>query len=399
MLTKIINGKVITPYRILDNGILTIKDGIIIDIGQSVEPFCEEDNQAIVINAKGNYISPGFVDIHTHGGGGFDFMDGTPEAFWGAARMHAIHGTTSILPTTLTSSLEELIQVITSFKEAKGKENDGAKLIGLHLEGPYLAKSQAGGQDAQFIRNPNPEEYNRILNLSDDIKRWTIAPELQGALELAKILHRKGILASIGHSDAEYIQVVQAIEYGFSHITHLYSAMSGVHRKNAYRYLGIIESAFLIDDLTVEIIADGSHLPPELIQLIYKIKGPSRIAMITDSLRGAGMPEGESISGSIKHGQKVIIEDGVAKLPDRSAFAGSVATSDRLVSTVVKKTNIPLIDAVNMMSIVPSRIIGIDNKTGSLEIGKEADVLIFDDDIRINMTMIGGKIINRANNI
>ena len=157
-------------------------------------------------------------------------------------------------------------------------------------------------------------------------RRWSIAPELEGALELGEELSRRGILAAIGHSDAEYDLVMDACEHGYSHVTHLYSGMNGVHRRNAYRFLGIVESAYLLDELTVEIIADGCHLPPELIRLVYRIKGPERTALITDSLRGAGMPDGPSISGSVKNGQAVIIEDGVAKMPDRKAFAGSVAT-------------------------------------------------------------------------
>lgn len=385
--TKIINGKILTPYRIIEGGTIAFEDDKIIYVGQGDI----ELGDCTIIDAKGNYVSPGFIDIHTHGGGGHDFMDGTCEAFVGAAEMHAEHGTTSILPTTLTSTNEELKQTFEIFREAKGKNNKGAQFIGLHLEGPYFAMSQRGAQDPRYIRNPNKEEYEEILALSDDIVRWSIAPELDGAMELGKILKDRGILPSIAHSDAEYEQVQEALENGYTHVTHLYSAMSGVHRKNAYRYLGVIESAFLMDDLTVEVIADGCHLPPALLQLIYKIKGPSKIALITDSLRGAGMPEGESIAGSLKNGQKVIIENGVAKLLDKSAFAGSVATTDRLVRTVVKQAGIPLLDAVRMMTITPAEIIGINKGKGSLSKGKDADILIFDEDINIKMTVIKGK--------
>lgn len=391
--TKIINGRIITPYRLINKGTIAFADGKIIYAGEKDIDL----NDCTVIDARGNYVSPGFVDIHTHGGGGHDFMDGTSEAFLGAAQMHARHGTTSIYPTTLTCTNEELKQTLEVFREAKAKNKDGAQLMGLHLEGPYFNVSQAGGQDARYIRNPRKEEYEEILSWSDDIARWSIAPELEGAIELGRALKARGILPSIGHTEAEYETVQEAFENGYTHVTHIYSGMTGVHRRNAYRYLGVVESAYLIDDMTVEMIADGCHLPPSLMQLIYKIKGPSRIALITDSLRGAGMPEGESISGSLKNGQKVIIEDGVAKLLDRSAFAGSVATTDRLVRTVVKQAAIPLLDAVRMMTITPAEIMGIAKEKGSLAIGKDADILIFDEDIQIKMTIIRGKPVYECN--
>jgi len=229
------------------------------------------------------------------------------------------------------------------------------------------------------------------LNATKAISRWSAAPELKGSKEFAETLMQCNILPAIAHSDAIYEEVVDAFNWGFTHITHLYSATSGVCRRGCFRYAGIIEASYLIDDMTVEIIADGIHLPASLLQLIYKIKGPGKIALITDSMRAAGMPEGKSILGSLSNGQEVVVEDGVAKLPDRTAFAGSVATADRLVRTMVNIAGIPLLETIQMITATPARIMGIDKTKGSLEKGKDADVVIFDDDINIKMTIVEGK--------
>lgn len=384
---KIINGKLVTPYRVIDNAVILYEDGKITYTGKDVNTGegCE------VIDAKGFYVSPGFIDIHTHGGGGHDFMDGTAEAYTKAAIKHAEHGTTALVATTLTSTLDELRNSLEIFKKAKNSKYDGAILLGMHLEGPYFSMAQKGAQDPRYIKNPDPEEYLKILSWSDDILRWSAAPELDGAMEFGRQLKARGILVSIAHSDAISSQVEEAFENGYTHVTHLYSAMSGVRRINAFRYGGIIESAYLIDEMTVEIIADGVHLPPELLKLIYKIKGPSRTALVTDSMRAAGMPDGESILGSLKDGQKVIVEDNVAKLPDRSAFAGSTATADRLVRNMVRLADVPLTDAVRMMTTTPASIMGIDKRKGSLIPGKDADIAIFDENINIKRTIVGGR--------
>ena len=387
--TLIFNGRIITPYRTINNGSILVEDGKIADISEGRLPVSE----CTTIDAKGLYVSPGFIDIHTHGGGGFDFMDGTVEAYLGAAIEHAKHGTTALVPTTVTSTKESLKETFEIYIKAKASKNKGAALLGLHLEGPYFSMEQRGAQDPRYIKNPEREEYEKILSWSDDIIRWSAAPELDGAMEFGRFLKEKNILPSIGHSNAIYEEVIEAFENGYTHITHLYSGMSGVRRINAYRYAGVIESAFLIDEMTVEIIADGAHLPSSLLKLIYKIKGPDKIALVTDSMRAAGMPEGESILGGIRDGQKVIVEDGVAKLPDRTAFAGSVATADRLVRTMINIAEVPLIDAVRMMTTTPAKIMKIDDRKGSIVVGKDADLVIFDEDINIQTTMVEGEVV------
>jgi N-acetylglucosamine-6-phosphate deacetylase len=387
------NGKVIFPDKIEENLSIVCENGKIVDILKPGDVVPVEGDE--VIDAQGKYVSSGFIDIHTHGGGGHDFMDGTVEAYLGAAEKHAQHGTTALLPTTLTSTTEELMKTFDTYREAVKQNKKGAKFLGLHLEGPYFAYNQRGAQDPKYLRNPEPEEYNMILAASDDIVRWSLAPELPGALEFGKVLGERKILTAVAHSDAIYEEVVDAFDAGFTLATHLYSGMSTITRRNAYRYAGVVEAAYLIDDMDVEIIADGVHLPKSLLQFVYKFKGPDRTALCTDSMRGAGMPDGESILGSLEKGQKVIIEDGVAKLPDRTAFAGSVATTDRLVRTMVEIAEVPLVDAVKMMTLTPARIMKIDKQKGSIQKGKDADFVIFDENIHVSHTIIEGNVIYR----
>ncbi|MEP7375254.1 MAG: N-acetylglucosamine-6-phosphate deacetylase [Chitinophagaceae bacterium] len=389
---KIHNGRIITPYRIIPNGTVII-------VGDKIAEVCEGDVEIAAteeLDAEGKYISPGFVDIHIHGGGGHDFMDGTEEAFLTIAETHARYGTTAMTPTTLTSDKNGLLQILDCYENAVKKNSKGSEFLGMHLEGPYFAMNQRGAQDPKYIRDPDPKEYKDIVERSKVISRWSAAPELKGAIEFGRHLKKNGILAAIAHTDAIYEEVLEAFENGYTLATHLYSGMSGVTRRNAFRYAGVIESAYILDEMDVEIIADGVHLPPPLLKLVYKIKGPERIALITDSMRAAGMPPGESVLGNLHTGLRVIVEDGVAKLPDRSSFAGSVATTNSLVYNMMKLADIPLTEAVRMMTATPARIMKVSDRIGSLTSGKDADVIIFDENIQIKVTILKGKIVYTA---
>ena len=390
---KIYNGQLLTPNRIIPNGTVII-------IGETIREVTEgtiELPEAVEIDAQGNYVSPGFIDIHVHGGGGHDFMDGTVDAFLEIARVHATYGTTSMLPTTLTSTKQKLLEILALYEIANTQNNLGAQFLGMHLEGPYIAMNQKGAQDPRFIRDPDPEEYEEIVSQSNHIKRWSAAPELKGALAFGRYLRSKGILPSLAHTDATYKEVLEAFENGYTHITHFYSAMSGVTRVACFRYAGVIESGYLIDDMTVEIIADGVHLPGSLLKLVYKIKGAEKTALITDAIRAAGTSVTETILGDRENGIKAIVEDGVAKLPDRSSFAGSVATADRLVRTMITLADLSLPEAVQMITTTPAAIIGVNDKKGSLSPGKDADILLFDENITVEMTMIKGKVVYDRN--
>lgn len=386
---QIINGQVITPFEIVRNASVLIRDGRV----DAIFPDNRALPDVLTIDAAGRFVSPGFIDLHVHGGGGHDFMDGEVEGFQQIAQLHARHGTTAMVPTSLTSTGEQLLHLLRIYEEASRYTDKGATFLGMHLEGPYFAMNQRGAQDPRYIRDPDPSEYEAILEYSHLIARWSAAPERKGALDFGRRLREKGILAAIAHTDAVYEEVLEAIEAGYSLSTHLYSGMSGVTRKNAYRFAGVIESSLLLDALDVEIIADGVHLPAPLLKLIYKVKGPEKIALITDAMRGAGMPEGESILGHKDDGLKVIIEDQVAKLPDRSSFAGSVATADRLVRTMIGMADVPLLEAVKMITQTPARIMGIGHKKGAIRRGMDADIVLFDADIRVSLTLVEGRLV------
>lgn len=386
MVTAIVNGRILAPGGIR-HGVLLLEDNRIKGIDETVP------TRAAVIDAEGCYVAPGFIDMHTHGAGGADFMDGTVEAYLTAARMHARHGTTLLYPTTLTSTNEALYESFETYRKARLENRDGAAFGGMHLEGPYFNPEFAGAQDRRYLRNPRPEEYREILDRCPDLARWSFAPELEGAAEFAAELKRRGIVASIGHTNATFGECDDAWRAGAAHMTHFYSCMSTISRRNAFRYAGTIEYGYFQDGMTVEIIADGIHVPADLLHLLLKIKGTERISLVTDSMRAAGMPEGQSILGGLADGQPVIVEDGVAKLLDRSAFAGSVATADRLVRTMVREAGCSIPEAVRMMTENPARVMGIARRKGSILPGKDADIVIFDDDIRVRKTIIAGKTI------
>ena len=351
-----------------------------------------------VIDVKDQYLCPGFVEIHTHGAGGADFMDGTEEAFLTACRTHLEHGSTTVYPTLLAASNEELERAASAFERVKESLSSiGVATPGLHMEGPYLNPEQKGAINDAYIRNPVKSEYVGFLDRHPGaVARWTIAPELDGAMEMARELKKRHIVASIGHSNAEYSQVAEAVQNGFTHVTHLYSAMSTITRRGGFRYPGVLESTFCLPELTAEIIADGCHLPVEMVKMVHDLLGEERICFCCDSMRCAGQNVKKSYLGSRESGLPVIIEDGVAKLTDRSAFAGSVATDDRLVRTAVQQAGIPLAGAVRMMSLTPAVIMHIDAEKGSIAVGKDADLLILSDELQVRSVFAAGRTVWEA---
>ena len=386
MLTVFKNFKIIRHGEFSPCGDLAVEGDRIVAIGHDL-------TGDKYVDGRGEFmLSAGFIDIHTHGGGGFDFMDSDPEEYKAIARNHAKHGATSLYPTTISASREELLATLRAF-DAACATNDGATMLGIHLEGPYISPAQAGAMDPKYIRDPDPDEYAELFALSKNIRRMTIAPELPGAAALGVYMKDHGVIGSIGHTDSTADQVIAAHkEGGYDLLTHMYSCMNMTRRHEGWRRAGAVEAAYLLDDMYVEAIADGCHLPAELLQLIYKIKGEDRMILVTDSMRAAGMGEGVFRFGSRANGYDVIVEDGVAKLMDRTAFAGSVATPDRLVRTMVKLAGVPVESAVKMITETPARAMGIYDERGSLDDGKIADITVFDDNVNVQLTMVGGRI-------
>jgi N-acetylglucosamine-6-phosphate deacetylase len=390
MKTVISNGKVITPHRVMEAGSVVVEDGTIIDIVEGELP--RYDDTTKVIDAGHRYVAPGFIDMHTHGAGNAEVMDGTTEAIRTMCRTHAQYGTTSIVPTTPAAQWEDIYRAVDAIREAQ-PDSGGAQILGVHLEGPYCSAAEKGAQNPSFIKNPDPDEYLRIFDYWDGIRIMSVAPELDGGMELGRELRNRGILAAIAHSNANYTQVVKALENGYTHITHFYSGCSMTHRENAYRIAGVVESGYLLDELSVEIIADGRHLPASLLKLIYKVKGVASTALVTDSTKFAGVPPEELKDLKTRDGMEIIYEDEVIKLKDRSCFAGSVATTNRLVRNMVQMAAVSLQQAVEMASYTPARILGIDKHKGSLSVGKDADIILFDENIDIALTMVQGKVV------
>ena len=346
----------------------------------------------VVVDGEGLYASSGLIELHTHGAGGHDFMDGTPEAYEGACEMHLKHGVTTILPTTVASSDAEYRRTIDSFRQAQRDRSQRQCLLGMHFEGPYFPPQRAGGMDPDYIMPPRRQAYLELMDYgSGCIARWTAAPELPGAEQFAADCLANGILPSIGHTDATIRDVRRAMEAGFRHVTHLYSDMSTVTRESGFRVPGVLECAFLFDELWVEVIADGCHLPPDLMQMIYRLIGPERLQLCSDSIRPAGTGEaGEVIVGSLENGVRGVIEDGVAKFLDRSAFLGSIQVGTDLVRTMYRRAGVPLPQAVRMMTENPARILRIDDRKGRLLPGYDADIILFDEDVRVRRVFYRG---------
>ncbi len=381
MITRIKCDKIITPCGLFDGYVYT-------DGGKIAEISAKKRGADLELDYTGRYLSPGFIEMHSHGAGGFPFLTDDAKTVAAACEHHLMHGTTTILPSTLTAPISEIEEAVRAIKAARDEGLTRANILGAHLEGPYLSKNQCGAQNTELITPPIEEDYRALVEkYGDAISRWTYAPENDPEGKFAAYLTAHGILPSAGHTDAKYEDMAIALDNGCKLVTHLYSATSTVTRKLGFRSLGVIESTFLRDDLYAEIIADGKHLPRELVKMIIKIKGTDKVVLVTDSLEIAGT----DIKEGVMAGVEFIVEDGVCKLRDRSAFAGSIATADRLVRFITKDCGFDVCEAVKMMTDVPAKLLGI--KKGRIEEDYDADLVVFDGDINVEAIFVGGKMI------
>jgi N-acetylglucosamine-6-phosphate deacetylase len=386
----ICGGKIITEEKILEGKSLLIEGGKIKDVISKEEQIPEGYR---VLDAAGLYVSAGFVDIHQHGGGGSDYMDEDEDAYFHILHAHMRHGMTSVMPTVLSAGKNSTIRAIERYKAAEKDTRIPCHLLGLHMEGPYLSLNQAGAQKPENIRAFDPQEYEELYECSEGkIKRWSVAPEIAGAEDFARFALQNGIELSIAHSDADFDTVLKAYDMGFHHVTHLYSGMSSVTRRGGFRVAGVLEAAFYLDHMNVEIIADGCHLPLSLLALIAKLKSEETIALVTDAMRAAGQNVKESFLGSKEDAVPVVIEDGVAKMLNREAFAGSIATPDRLIRTM-REAGISLVDAVKMMTVNPLRMMDFNGKKGKIQVGYDADLCLFDEKICVKYVIADGELV------
>lgn len=384
------NGRIVLPGGVAQGVRLLAEGDRILD-----PAFRGERPEGEIVDLEGGWLLPGFVDLHLHGGDGADFMDGSPEAFRRACMAHCRCGTTSLCPTTVACGREELLRL---FDVCRGAGDTGADILGLHLEGPYISQEFRGAQPEQFVRNPDSREIDEILERAGGlIVRWSSAPELPGMEALAEKLRECGILCAVAHSAATCEEVAVAFGWGFTHITHLYSSTPSVRKLNQRVHAGVIEAAYLLDDMTVELIGDGRHVPKELMQTVVKLKGPERVALITDAMRAAGSGVTESFLGNPADGNRVIIEDGVAKLPDRSFFAGSIATADHVFRNAVTEYGFPPEAVSQMMSGTPAKILGRYGELGSLSAGKRTDLVVMNRDFQIQRVYVRGRLMFAKN--
>ena len=383
MQTLIKNTKIVTSESVLENYCLAYEGGIITYIGK--EPIPTD----IVIDADGSYVVAGFVDIHCHGCLGLAFNGASYEEAKTIADYHLSRGTTTMLATTSTSSMEELEDALANC-ERLIKEDNRTCVAGIFMEGPWLNPVCAGAQASKYMRTPDPCELLELKRKYPSIIRIGASSELAGGFEFGEKAVELGIVASIAHSDARFSDVEKAMSHGYNLMTHHYSGMVGTERVNAYRVAGAVEAGLYFDDMYVEIIADGKHLPYELLKYIYKFKGADRICLITDAIRAAGLPNGATTTGVSKaNNALVIVEDDVGKVADRSCFAGSTATTDRLFRTMAEAIGRDMVAISKMASLTPARLMGFDDR-GELAIGKRADIVLLDEELNVQKVILKG---------
>ena len=385
----LINGRIILPDRVVVGQAVVVEDQKIVGL-MAVNSL---DAEVERVDVGGRYIAPGLIDLHIHGAAGHTFNEATAAAFGTITAETAKRGITSLLATTSTAPISDLVASLAFSRQWMAKRSGGSQLLGVHVEGPYFCLAQAGAQDPANIRQPDDGTPAQLLEYHDVIKIMTFAPELPGALALTAKLTALGIVPAAGHSCAKDTEVLAATKAGLRHIIHIWSGQSTTVREGPWRQPGLLETTLTYDDFSVEMIADNKHLPPTLMKLAYKCLGADRLCIISDATSGAGLPEGSRFRmGEMEYE----VCDGVGMMLDRSSFAGSTTLVNQMIPILVEVIGVPVVEAVRMATLTPAKVIGVANSKGSLEAGKAADIAIFEDDFTAWRTMIGGRWVDGA---
>ncbi len=388
----VFRGQLVFPDRIVRGG-LVVKDGRIDEVLHMHDTM---PGDAKIVDAGRGYIAPGFVDLHVHGGAGADFMDGTSEAFSTALRCHARHGTTRMAVTTTVATHEQILATLEQTRKFRlAPEPNGSRVMGAHFYGPYFRYEARGAHPGGPVRPPVEEEYSQYLKYADDLVTATIAPEIPGARDFALACKAKGVRTNVGHSWATFDQMTEAIDWGVRHVDHLFCAMSDKSKLRQFQMYpmqgGVLEATLYYDELTTEVIADGKHLDASLLLLALKIKGPDRLALVTDTSRALDMPDGDYMIGPLVGGEPIIKRDNVGLMPDGIALGSSVNGMDHMVRTFASLTGRPLAEVIRMATLTPARIAGHDQEIGSLAKHKRADILVLDRELNVQRVFIDGE--------
>jgi len=373
------NARLILPDEIRDGLEVVATEGKITAIREQTHPPPTE-----IIDLQGNYLAPGFVDLHVHGATGRDTMEASTDAFRAICDFHASGGTTSLLLTTGTAPMDKLLEVLNAVRDCRSS-NDG--IAGVHVEGPFISKAKCGAQRAEFIQEPSPAGVQQLLEHADVIKRVTMAPELPGALEAIENFHRHEISVSGGHSDAWDEDARRGFQRGMRSVTHTFNCMSSARRRGIYRVGGLLEFALSEPEISCELIADGHHVSATLMKMLYRAKGAAGICLVTDATAGAGLPDGSRFS---LFGKNCVVEGGVSLLADRSALAGSASRMIDLVRTMVRDVDVPLHETITMATANPARAIGLETK-GHLAVGADADFVVLSPELEVLRTFTRGE--------
>jgi N-acetylglucosamine-6-phosphate deacetylase len=389
---RFFGGTIVLEDRLLGDGQVTVHDTQITAVGSDPHAFGHDSD---AVDLEGGYLVPGYVDLHVHGGAGADFMDGTVDAFRTVCHAHARHGTTSLLPTTTVARHEQHLAFLEVCRRLKQEGTNSARILGAHFYGPYFASEARGCHPAAPVRPPSAQEYEQYLSFADSITRATVAPELPGAEAFVRACRAQGIRGNAGHTYATFNQMQAALGWGITHVDHLFCAMSDRARlRQSQTYPmrgGVLEATLFFDELTTEVIADGKHLERELLLLAYKVKGPDRLALVTDCNRALDMPDGQYLFGPRDGGEPILRQDGVGVMPDGKALASGVVGMDQCVRTFHRLTGVALEKVIRMATLTPARIAGVDHEIGSIAPGKRADLLVLDAGLEVRQVYLAGQ--------